>query len=219
MLGVEADAEVAVNDLRDARGRPQFVGPTVSRGALEQQALQFRQLRVGEAGGGARVRLGRQAVGARAVGLAPAVQRGAMDAQDTGDDRGRLALVHQLDGAAPAAFEFGGGSNRSAHTSLDAPRTAKDSLIRLRSVGTSCAKWIEIPIKLLESVESLGVRQCGDHSHQYCTLNFNEPADDLGKVLVQLIQTLRQTTVTDTAAQRSFHHMMAPCMCPNDACI
>ena len=120
VLGVVGEAEVAADDRGDALGRPQLGGPAVGAGAVQQQVFEVLQLVVAQARGRARVGLGGQAVGMRAGGLAPAVEGGAGDAQDAGDGGRGLAAVHEFDRMAATAFQFGGSSNRSAHTELEA---------------------------------------------------------------------------------------------------
>ena len=115
VLGVEGQVKVSVDDLGDAVGSPQFVGPAVGGSAVEEQVFQVLELVVAQAGRRPRMGLGGQAVGARAGRLAPAVEGGAGDAQDAGDVAGGFALVHEFDGVATPAFEFCGGSKRSAH--------------------------------------------------------------------------------------------------------
>lgn len=121
VLGVEADAEVALDEGRDALGGPQGIGPAVGGGACEQEAFQVGELVVVEAGGRPGVGPGGEAVGLCAGRLVPAVGRAACPTEDAGDEGRGFALFHKFDGVAAAAFEFCGGSERSAHTKLDAP--------------------------------------------------------------------------------------------------
>src|SRR3954465_9217489 len=77
---------------------------------------------------------GRQAIRASVGRLTPAVHRWASDAQNACDSADGLAVVHQVDGTPPSAFEFCGSSDGSAHIQLEAPTTQKDSLSTLASV-------------------------------------------------------------------------------------
>jgi hypothetical protein len=58
VLGVEADVEVALDQLGGPGGGPQLGAPAVGLGPLQQQGLQLLQLGVGEAGLGSGVGLG-----------------------------------------------------------------------------------------------------------------------------------------------------------------
>src|SRR5262249_29660992 len=99
-----------------ARGGPQLVVPAVRGGAIEEEIFQALELLVAQTRRRAGMGLGGQSVGAGACLALPTVQRVAAYAEDAGDIRGGLALVHQIDGAAAAAFQFCGSTNGSAHT-------------------------------------------------------------------------------------------------------
>lgn len=40
---------------------------------------------------------------------------------------------------------------------------------------SSCDRWVEVPLDMIESIEHLGQRTCGDHSHPLVRLNFVQP--------------------------------------------
>ncbi len=82
-------------------------------GPLQQQPLQVPDLLVAEPGLRTGVGLSGQGRGDPLGHGEPAIQRGAADAEDAGDDGGRLAPLHQFHGPSASAFEFFGGSNRS----------------------------------------------------------------------------------------------------------
>ena len=100
MLGVEADAEVALDQLGDPCGGPQLGPPAVGLGPLQQQGLQLAQLLGGEPGLGAGVGLGGQLLGRLAGELDPGVDGGAAAAEEVGDVVGRFALLDEFDGPA-----------------------------------------------------------------------------------------------------------------------
>src|SRR6478736_4945258 len=104
-----APVQPPADDLGDPLGAPEVVVPAVGLGPLQQQPLELPELLGGQPGPWAGVRLGGQGLG-RVLGRGqPAIQRGAADAEDASDDGGRLALLHELDGPATAAFQFFGG--------------------------------------------------------------------------------------------------------------
>ena len=111
MLGVEMDGETPLDQVGDAVGGPELGLPTVGLGPLLQEPLQAPQPVGGQAGRGAGVGLGRQPI-RRGVGDGlPTIQRGAAGAENTGNDGGRLPLLHQLDDSATSAFRFLNGSD------------------------------------------------------------------------------------------------------------
>jgi hypothetical protein len=122
VFGVEGDVEVAADHLGDALDGPEAVGPAMGPGPLAQQGIQLSQLGVAQARRQPGMGLGGQAWGTRLGHLAPAVQGVAVDAKDAGNSGGGFALFDECHGPTAAAFEFGSGSKRSAHTRLDAPK-------------------------------------------------------------------------------------------------
>lgn len=115
VLDVIRDAEVAADDLGDPVGTPHVVVPAVGLSPLQQQALELPDLLVGEPGPRPGMRLGAEGLGRLLSHAEPAIERGAADAEDAGDDGGRLAVLHQFDGPTTAAFQFVCSSNGS-HT-------------------------------------------------------------------------------------------------------
>ena len=142
MLGVVLQPEVPVNDGGDAVGSPELVGPAVMLGPLEQELFEVVQLLRAEARRRPRMRLGVQA-GLAVREAPPAMDRGFMHAEDSGNDGGGFATLHEFDRATAAAFEFSCGSNWSCHALLYArshPRQAlaiRDSVIPDRAVRSS----------------------------------------------------------------------------------
>jgi len=113
VLDVVFDAETATDELGDTAGAPKVVGPAVGPGALQQQALQLPKPLVGQPGPGTGMGPGGQGLGGLLGQGEPAIQRGAADSQDAGDDGGRLPPPHQFHGVATATFQFLGGSDGS----------------------------------------------------------------------------------------------------------
>ncbi|QDV39326.1 hypothetical protein ElP_72910 (plasmid) [Tautonia plasticadhaerens] len=106
VLDVVGDAEAAADDLGDPLGTPRVVGPAVGPGPPRQQVLELPEPLVGGPGRRAGMRLGGQGLGGVLGHAEPAIQRGTADAEDASDDGGGLALLHQFDGSATAAFQF-----------------------------------------------------------------------------------------------------------------
>jgi hypothetical protein len=119
------DAEVTLDEPRDAGGGPELVVPAVVLGPQRQQLFELAQLVVGQAGGGSGMGLGVQAVGLSGQ-AEPAGQGLGVSAEDAGDVGARLPLRHQLDGTAAAAFQFSSSSKGSTHTELDAPARQRE---------------------------------------------------------------------------------------------
>jgi hypothetical protein len=115
VFGVEADAEVPLDEGGDTVGGPQLSLPTVGLGPLQEQALQFGKLLPVEEWGPAGVGLGGQGLGPLSVELQPGVNGGAAAAEEVGDVVGRLPLLDEFDGPSAAVFEFLGSTDRS-HT-------------------------------------------------------------------------------------------------------
>ena len=113
VLDVILDAEAATDELGDPAGVPKVVGPAVGPGALQQQSLQLPKLLVGKPRAGGGMGPGGQGLGRLLGQDEPAIQRGAADSQDAGDDGGRLPPPHQLDRVATATFQLLGGSDGS----------------------------------------------------------------------------------------------------------
>src|SRR3954451_22315205 len=123
VLDVVRDGEVTLDHLGDPLGGPEGIGPAVGGGPLTEERLQLPELLGGEPGPGTGMRPGGPPVGGGLGHPLPAVERGAADAEDAGDDGGGLPLVHQLDGPGAATLQFGCGSDRShALTTMSAAR-------------------------------------------------------------------------------------------------
>jgi hypothetical protein len=123
VLDVVLDAEAATDEFGDPAGAPKVVGPAVGPGTLQQQSLQLPKLLVGQPGPGAGMGPGGQGLGGLLGQGEPAIQRSAADAEDAGDDGGRLPPPHQFDGVATATFQLLGGSDGShALTTTEAAR-------------------------------------------------------------------------------------------------
>ena len=119
MLGVVADAEVALDEAGDPRGGPELVLPAVCLGPLGQERLRAAQVGVGEARGGAGLGPGVQAAGPAGEGLG-------VDAEHPRDGRAGLPFGDGLDGPPAAAPQLGGGTDWSTHTRLDARRPQRE---------------------------------------------------------------------------------------------
>src|ERR1700709_739123 len=113
MIVMQRDAKVSTNEVGNALGGPQLIGPTVGLGALKQQLLQFLLLGDGQAGR-MDLGLGGQSVWILGV-LEPAMEGTWSDAHDAGDV---LHFVTLLDGEnclASPLFQRAGRSDWSAH--------------------------------------------------------------------------------------------------------
>lgn len=106
---------MATDHLGDPVGAPQLVMPTMGPGPLQQQPLQLPDLFVGQPRLGSGMGCGGQGLGGLLGHGEPAIQGGATDAEDAGNDGGRLAPLHQFDGTSSSSFQFVCGSDRS-HT-------------------------------------------------------------------------------------------------------
>ena len=85
VIGMVGDAEAATDQFGDAAAGPQFIGPAVGLGPLEQELLQLEQLRVGQAWCLAGPRFGSQT--ATLLLLAePVVQSNTMHAENACDN-------------------------------------------------------------------------------------------------------------------------------------
>ena len=113
MLDVVRDGEVTPDHLGDPLGGPEGIGPAVGGGPLTEERLLLLELLGGEPGPGTGMGPGGQPLGGGLGHLLPAVERGAADAEDAGDDGGGLALTHQFDGPGAAALQLGSSSNWS----------------------------------------------------------------------------------------------------------
>ena len=87
MIGVVVEPEVALNQRLDPRGRPQLVGPAVSRRAGLEQEFQLKLLGFAQPFGRPWMGHGGQPVGLLGLGFPP-IQRAARHAQNAGDERG-----------------------------------------------------------------------------------------------------------------------------------
>jgi hypothetical protein len=114
MVVMKRDAEVIANYLNDAGTRPQFVGPAVRLWALQQECFEATMLIGRQARRWTGMRSGGQAVWLFNV-IEPAVDAGAIDAQDTGHGFGAVPFVDGLDRASTPSFQFRGCSDRSTH--------------------------------------------------------------------------------------------------------
>ena len=124
---MERDAELALNEVGNALGSPQLVGPTVGLGAFTEHLLQLLLLREGQARCGARVGLGSEAI--RLLGqLEPAIDGTWVDADNASDILYFVALCDGLHSLASPLFQSAGRSIRSAHTPLYARVCAKGAI-------------------------------------------------------------------------------------------
>src|SRR6516165_11411001 len=117
MFGVVVHAEAAADEAGHAAGGPEWVGPAVLVGPLEQEALELAEVVLREPWGGAGLGLGVQPRWGSGH-ASPAVDGGLVDAQDAGDGGGRLPLVDQVHRTTPPAFQFSCCSDGSCHTLL-----------------------------------------------------------------------------------------------------
>jgi hypothetical protein len=53
--------------------------------------------------------------------------------------------------------------------------------------SVDCARWISIPIEMVESVHSLGVMPCKDHTHHGARVRLKEPQSDEATVFARLL--------------------------------
>jgi hypothetical protein len=118
MIVMERYAEVPTNDFSDARTGPQSIRPTVGVGALAKQIVKKMQLFGGQAWCGAELGLGSQAVRLKSRSQ-PTVHGYTINADNTRDSLGALALSDRVHGLPAAAFKFRRGSKRSTHNRLD----------------------------------------------------------------------------------------------------
>jgi hypothetical protein len=58
---------------------------------------------------------------------------------------------------------------------------------------TRCARWVQMPAELVESVELLGHAACADHTHQLVSLTLRSPDSPLAVVLGALLAQHRPT--------------------------
>jgi hypothetical protein len=56
--------------------------------------------------------------------------------------------------------------------------------------SVDCASWISLPVAMIESIVSLGITRCQDHSHHRARIQLKEPQSDEGRVLSQLLSHL-----------------------------
>lgn len=57
----------------------------------------------------------------------------------------------------------------------------------LFATGTSCERWVPIPVGMIEQVEWLGTVGCRDHTHDYVRLTLKEATSAEGTVLASLL--------------------------------
>ena len=126
VVGVVDATEVTGDQRRHAGGRPQLVRPAVRLRPLGQQQFEPAEVGVGQSGGGAGRRRGGQPVGS-AGGADPAGDGVRVDAEDGGHGLPRLPLGNGANGLPAAAFQFGGGSDWSAHDRFESRRVKTDS--------------------------------------------------------------------------------------------
>jgi hypothetical protein len=115
VLGVEADAEVPLDQRGHSVSGPQLGAPAVGLGSLEQQLLQLLELPIVQSGGAAGVGPGGQGFGAFPVEFQPGGDGGSTAAEEVGDIVRGFPPLDQFDGSATAAFEFLGSTDGS-HT-------------------------------------------------------------------------------------------------------
>jgi hypothetical protein len=57
-----------------------------------------------------------------------------------------------------------------------AKRSEDDPGAILFTLGVACAGWVKVPFELIGTVEHLGARPCGEHSHPLVRLTLHPPA-------------------------------------------
>jgi len=50
-----------------------------------------------------------------------------------------------------------------------------------------CARWIAIPIDMVDDIESVGVSPCKDHTHDTARIRLKQPRSDEATVFAQLL--------------------------------
>src|SRR6476620_5657439 len=111
---MQRDTELAENEIGDALGCPQLVGPAMCLGALKQQPLKLGLLGSGQACGSARMWFGSKSRGGFGI-VKPAIDGTFCNAHDASDILYLVALLDGLNGLASPLFQSAGRSVWSAH--------------------------------------------------------------------------------------------------------
>ena len=136
MLGVVGEAEVPGDELGDAGGSPEFVGPAVGLGLLEEESFELDDLVVGECRSGRRRRDGVESAGRHGGGDPPGDGVG-VDAVRGGDGLAGVPRGNRGHRVLAAAFEVEWCSVGSAHGELEGRELKTDSLRMMEAVGPS----------------------------------------------------------------------------------
>jgi hypothetical protein len=115
MLGVEGLPEMPLNEAGNASGGPQFVGPAMSLGSLQEQGFELRQMVVSESRPWAQLPFGVDAMGLLGF-VKPTSKCFVGNAKDASDGRAVFTLSDKVNGPSSSAFEFSRGSNWSTHS-------------------------------------------------------------------------------------------------------
>ncbi len=126
---------MAFDDRGDAVGGPKVIVPPVRHRSLSQKPFELLELGSRESSRAMRVRFRGQGIGSLGGLAAPAIDRVAVHAQEFGNIDLPLPLPQQFQRPASPPFKFQGCTKRSAHTHLEGPKAAKDSLEAQLSIG------------------------------------------------------------------------------------
>jgi hypothetical protein len=88
-----------------------------------------------------------------------------------------------------------------------AKRSEDDPGAILFTLGLACADWVKLPFELISTVEHLGVRTCGEHSHPLVRLTLQPPAGPENALYRLLKAALRRPS---TSSGGSGHHPIDP---------
>jgi hypothetical protein len=117
VFGVVVDVEMPLDEHGNASGGPQFVGPAVVFGYLQQERFELLQVRVVQARRRPGLLDGSQPAG-RARHSPPAMDGSHVDPQHACDGGRRFAPLNGFNGPCATTFEFLRGYVWSWHTSL-----------------------------------------------------------------------------------------------------
>jgi hypothetical protein len=65
--------------------------------------------------------------------------------------------------------------------------TADANVIEFSPTALLCIRWVKIPLAMIEKVQRLGKKACGDHVHDYAILYFKKPSNEEAAVFAQMI--------------------------------
>lgn len=88
---------------------------------------------------------------------------------------------------------------------------AEDPNAFMFSPGTSCSVWIPVSPEVIESVDHLGQRTCGDHTHEYIRLHLKIPKEKSSSVYAQLLSHQLQASSQSSLFPFGFDFCRASC--------